>query len=344
MPFDVDGWVRDRFAIYNAEGGKAYERGVRKIDCPFCGDTEGHGWVNTRSGVLKCFRVDCEAHGRGIDIIEAVRAYDGFTTRTEAILSLRQEFPPLNIEYDPVPDRFVDWCELPKEMSTIEAGMQARSPFASRAVAFAKKQWGVPVDVLMRFGCGYCVSGRFANRIIFPIKMGGRLVGFQGRVFFDGEPRYLTSRHGARGDQWAECGRPADAMLFNLDAVQVGGRVLLVEGLGDTLAWEHRRTTTLDGTPAVAILGSAFGFEKATLLMARQPKVVVVGLDTGATEASNETVALLQAWGADVEIGTWVGAGKDPGEGAELRCENAGGRVERVRRILRQKGRHYEKG
>jgi hypothetical protein len=341
--FDVEAWVRSRFVVRNADGGGGYDRGFLKVDCPFCDDSAGHGWVNVLMGWMKCWRPGCPA-SEGLEIVEAVRRVEGFTTQTEARLFLRREFPATGL--DPLPPKppaaYDDWCRLPKEFRPIP---KSGSPYWTRtggsmlldeAVAFARKQWGVGPATLARHGAGYCWSGRHAWRLILPVVMGGAVVAFQGRSYRGGEPKYRTSKWGSWDDRDAECGRPAEALLFNLDQVTEGCDVTLVEGPGDAMRQTadaargdsgEKPREDVGGRPAlvgrdsvaVALLGTALTDEKAALLAAKAPGRVIVAMDAEpeAEARGRRHVEVLRAWGVEADLGRWVG-GKDAGEGAAL--------------------------
>lgn len=216
--FDVDAWAQATFAVHNADGGRGYERGVRVIDCSFHDDRTQSAWVNVVTGWVACFNPACDAHD-GMNAVEAIRRLQGFRTWTEALHWARREFPATGLEMPSVPPlpAYKDWCELPQGVRPIPATGAAywtrtRPSFLLDEVrAFAKRQWGLSVADLVRWGCRYCFAGRYAWRVVIPITMGGRLVAFQARSYRNGEPKYLTSKFGKWGEPGAECGRPAEA-------------------------------------------------------------------------------------------------------------------------------------
>src|SRR3990167_6231283 len=123
-----------------------------------------------------------------------------------------------------------------------------------------------------------------AWRVIIPITVGERCVSFQARTFRRAEPKYLFARHLPIGTLQAECGRPAAACLFNIDAVHEGDDVLLEIGPGDVMALWSLASRVATSIP-VGILGQALTPEKLTMLVQKRPRLVVVGLDQGGAEA-----------------------------------------------------------
>jgi hypothetical protein len=247
---------------------------------------------------------------------------------------------------------YEDWCELPPSSPIVEQPGRRPSAIYDMARAFLKRQWGLSTRDAEQWGLRYCVRGYHAWRIIIPITMHATVVGFQARSFRGGEPKYVTSKYGLRGEPFAECGRPAEALLFNIDAVQEGDDVILVEGAGDAMALDRntsrRRPGAEDseagctaGSPdlsaegptgtsssgqsserpvPVALLGLALTEEKAALFAAKQPGRVIIATDAeaDAQRRGREMAQMLRAWNnIDVAIGQWVG-GKDAGAGAQL--------------------------
>jgi hypothetical protein len=204
---------------------------------------------------------------------------------------------------------------------------------------FAAKQWNLSADALGRWFAGVCLRGRYTYRVIIPITMGQTLVAFQARALGSAEPRYLTSHFGMHDDKNAECGRPAEAILFNYDALQPGDHALLVEGVGDAMNWHERPTVnvaSLDVVAArfadpesltapmirpvrsVALLGTTLTDEKAALLCAKSPATVTLALDPGVPQETRLRLqGDLRAWGFIVREGIWLDA-KDAGAGASL--------------------------
>jgi hypothetical protein len=341
--FDLHAWAVARLGIRNLDGGRGYERGVRLVSCPLCDDAEldrGRGWINVNRKYCGCMNAGCPVE-EGVPATEYVRRVEGYRTRTEALGMLLRDYPDFSVPVAP-PTRlaaYADWCELPPSTLITEHPGRAPSLLYDESRAFIKRQWGLTARDAERWGLRHCVHGRHAFRIIIPIMLGGQLVGFQARTFRHAEPKYLTSVYGVYGERGAECGRPTEALLYNLDAVTEGCDVILVEGAGDVMAFDREESRRRSGATAgeagfgagseqvgehdqavaVAILGLALTEEKAALLAAKKPGRVIIATDAerDAQARGRKMLDILVLWGLDVTTGNWVGA-KDAGAGARL--------------------------
>lgn len=302
--------------MLNDGGGRGRDRGVLVFDCPLCQDSRGRGWASAPGFVVGCFNAGCVANGRDDRLeggaVEFVRLLEGLRSRGEAWAFLHREYPRRSWRRSVQAVEYQDFVRYPKDVRWL---WSAASPIMHEAMVFARHQWGVSGSDLQRWGVGLCVSGRYAWRLVIPLVMGARPVGFQARTFRNGEPKYLFARSGPPNDSSAECGRPASACLFNYDVVREGEDLVLVEGAGDVMGWSERG----DGTPTIALLGQAMTPEKLALIAAKRPRRAVVALDAGAAERRRalDHVADLEAWGVSATIGAWEGA-KDAGAGARL--------------------------
>jgi hypothetical protein len=315
---DLDSYLRSRVAILNESGGRSYENGIRAFDCPYCDDTKGRGWLNIVYWTAGCFNAGCPACKR-VDggAIEWARAAEGFDTRTEVIIYLKNTFPGTGFEaiLPAPPAQYDDFCRFPSDMrpflpSTVAPMVQL--PFEK----FVKRQWPVlDVNDLIEAGAGYCLRGDHAWRIIFPIVMGSVPVGFQARTIYEagGATKYLTSRYGPRTDPGAECGRPQAAMLYGADTLAPGDEAVVVEGIADVLAGRK------SGLKTVAPLGIHLTGEHLGILAKARPKRVILAIDTGPVEdtAREDHVTSLEAWGIHAAPGRWEGA-KDAAAGGKL--------------------------
>jgi len=113
----------------------------------------------------------------------------------------------------------------------------------------------------MVYRLGFCLSGRYAGRLILPAHQFGALAFFQGRAMGDSFPKYLSPS-----------GRRASGVVFGLDEAIGVSEVLVVEGPLDVLTLAQR------GYNAVSLLGKELsiaqagilrraGFDRAVLLM-----------------------------------------------------------------------------
>ena len=336
---DLERFVRGAVSIRNDGGGRGFDQGIRAYDCPLCRDSKGRGWVHLGSWAVGCFNLGCPASPR-LDggAAELARRLLGLASRLEAWRDLERRFGgAATVAYAPAPTRGPDFCNFPREMRRFEV---AGSPMQAVFEAFIDRQWGLRPEDAREWGLGWCLTGRYAWRVIIPVVMGGAPVGFQARTVATtldkppddpvaellGRAKYLTSSKVASTDRPAECGRPAASMLFNLDSLPREGEALLVEGAGDAMRW-HRGERGRSPT-AVAILGTALTPEKISLLVERGPERLVGALDEepGTRGRALDHAESLRAWGFSVAAGRWIG-GKDAGSGASLEVADETGGV-----------------
>lgn len=278
--------------------------------------------MNVLRGTAGCFNSGCpaEPYVQG-GALEFVRAIEGLDGMMQTLHFLRTHYPSVYEKAKPAPVlEYNDFCILPKEMRGFS--LYATPPLLQMGFEnFAEKKWGLTVLDLHNARAGWCIDGRYAQRIIFPITMGGAVVGFQARsILGESKAKYLTSSHEVTDGRDAECGRPAEAMLYNLDTVQPGSTVVLVEGIADVLTVRRR-----EGRRAVGVLGTRFTTEKLALLKRADPARVIVAFDAEAeTEgASERAIRDLISWSISASLGSWKGA-KDAGGGGTLEIKDLG--------------------
>lgn len=324
---DLEAYIRSRVAVLNTEGGRGYDIGVRIFDCPMpgCGDSKGRGWFNVQWGAAGCFNAGCMADPK-VQGLEWIKELEGIASKGQTVSYLLASFPARGPKLPPTPPKetYQDFCNFPSEMRRFK--LDPGSQFQLMFEKFAQQQWGLNLVQLMDAEAGWCVTGYYAWRIIFPVIMGGRPVAFQARTMKGAEAKYLTSRYVGTEKHPAECGRPAEAILYGLDEIRQGEEVVLVEGIGDVLGCKRQNRK------GVGLLGTQLTSEKLALLRAKKPGRVVAALDAGedTSEATQEAVRGLLAWGMDAVPGTWAG-GKDAAAGGllELQVPGIAGQVAR---------------
>lgn len=309
---DLEAYLRDRVAIKNLNGGRGYTSGIRTFDCPWCGDRKGRGWMNVVFGTAGCFNAGCDACPR-VDggAVEWARAWENERTRGETIAFLRAKYPGSPVLAKPIPlPAYKDFCLFPQEMRRFRLDPSQLQLMFEK---FAVQKWNLRLSDLMGAGAGWCVQGRLAWRMIFPVLMGHRPVGFQARTIKAAEAKYLTSRHGKEGEKDVECGRPAEAMLYGLDDVPPGAEIVLVEGIPDTLCARKL------GLWSVGLMGTILTAEKLSMIVAARPSKIVVALDDEPETASvaADVIENFLSWGIPAEEGNWIGS-KDAGGGGKL--------------------------
>lgn len=320
---DFDRYLPTVVSILNEDGTRSYDEGIRVFNCPICGEDRGRGWASLERRSAGCFNAGCDAEPR-LDggLFAWVQRVEQLADVETAILFLRAKYlaPEGGVRRGrrAAVVAYTDWCRwpVPQSYSFRESG---RSMSARPFVRFAVRQWGLGLTDLETADAYFATSGRHADRILFPVRdHDGVVIAFQARTIVGADPKYRTSQHGTADDPNAECGRPAEALVYGLHWVGAGGLglrpVVLVEGIGDAL--RIYRVAQWVGVP-IALLGVQLSDEKAALVTALHPPRVIVALDQDAEVRAREYALLLAQWGVEVGIGTWAG-GKDAGSGAQL--------------------------
>lgn len=203
-----------------------------KICCMFC-EQRGHGpdrkfrlGINIATGQAHCFKCGWKTG----DIYRLIAKATG-----QRVSQPYKRKPQANEEVDP---------ELPEGFQLIWTGDKQLDTgiIRRRAVDYLLRR-GVTRDQARRHKIGFCGTGRYAFRVVFPVYDGKKLLTFIGRDFTGkAEPRFLNLR-GAKP-------------LYNLEALhRVEGTCLVVlyEGVFKVLAGELAYPTAVH----MATLGSS---------------------------------------------------------------------------------------
>lgn len=237
--------------------------GWYRANCPVCISRRGSpdkrlSWgYSAETGWWHCFR--CGASGS----LTAVVPHSKVIRKREAVIT---EVP------------------LPPEFRMLEIADSSDDPFARLDAATGPTDFlamrGIPLGLARTIGTGACFSGRYRNRVIFPVRSHGRTLGFVARSFRRGKTQipYLYPEGMSRG-----------SVLFNQDALgeRTSIPVLVVEGVLDALPY---------WPDAVACLGKPSEEQVRMLLRARRP--VVMCLDGDAWRLGFRVASRLQFDGA----------------------------------------------
>lgn len=276
-------YLEDRFGASTGDSDEI------QFHCPFCLDKLGDEssdrkfWVNIVTGKCFCFR--CET---GYSKLEPFfRALNGGSLKMVELAIIRGEFkPPLQgletIVKQKLNEKTDDGVvvlnpallkpqKLPKEYLPLSSCQE--SPLRRHGYNYFTKVRKLDPALIDIFKVGYCVSGRFAGRLIFPVFQGGKQV-------------YFTTRF--CGNHFAKSLNPdnldgyhrRDSCLLNYDNVVGRLRVCVSEGPISVCA--HRNP------PAVGLMGKIISETQIQLLEALIPKglrELVISLDADAGRA-----------------------------------------------------------
>lgn len=251
--------------------------------CPFCIDREGSEsdgrklWVNFDKGAMHCFRCD---YGRR-DWLQFFRDLNGGSLRHEEIELCRGEITPprthedmasavFNILYGAEPEaQELVPVALPPDMQPLapHARLKTKPIHLRRAFKYLTGR-GVTSKQIVQHDLGFCVSGRYAQRVIFPVRQNGRQVYFTNRYC---GTHLLKSLNPEK----TEGAYSRDHCLLNYDNVVGKAQIAVTEGPFDMMAYDH----------AVALMGktiSATQVDLLTALVAHGLEEVIVSLDAEA--------------------------------------------------------------
>lgn len=115
---------------------------------------------------------------------------------------------------------------LPKEMRPITFPAQGfGEPFAD----YLRYKRRLSVDVIERSGAGYCLTGDYAGRVIFPIFLGSELLFFTTRIIRSNVLAKVV-----------HCPKPKDGIIYNIEEAMRAEHVYIGEGVFDALSIPSR--------------------------------------------------------------------------------------------------------
>ncbi|MFH0960997.1 MAG: DNA primase [Pseudomonadota bacterium] len=308
------------------KAGKDY-RGV----CPFHGDKDPSLFVSPQKNIFHCF--GCAVGGsvfnfimriENLSFVESVKLLaqrygvrldweDGYPAREDSrerlfkILELGRSYFVQSLNEAPEATNYI-----------LERGITSEW-IQQLGLGFAPDQWdglcnrllalGAPTQEALSAGLirkktsgGY--YDYFRSRIMIPIRgLNGELVAFGGRIFGEGEPKYLNSPE-------SEIFRKKN-ILFGLeaakDSIKKTGFVILVEGYFDQISLRIRGIENV-----AAPLGTSFTGEHAKLLKRFSERVITIfDGDEAGIRAVKRSMPILLAEGFEPEC-VILNEDKDP--------------------------------
>lgn len=218
---------------------KKSTNGWYRFSDPFDNHTDNSMAVNFGAGLVKGFRTgytntiqkfieDYEKLGNGLDVLKLVESYN------------ERDYEEITEKVHKVPDDYVaEWPE-------------AFIPFdvPHRMVVRYVRSIGLNYDELADKSFGYCLEGRYKNRIIIPVFIDGYLKYFQGRGFRN----YVFPKYLFPSKEEVLIGK--SQLFYNQDALMRHRKIYLAEG------WACAETMG----NAVASFGWKYSLTQKTLL------------------------------------------------------------------------------
>lgn len=308
--------------------GKDY-RGV----CPFHGDKDPSFYVSPAKNIFHCF--GCAAGGsvfnfimkmENVTFVEAARLL-AERYGVQLVLETRTGLPEGSKE------KIFKALDVAHKSFTqnLAAQQQARDYLRDRGISdswidtlglgFAEDSWDSTLSTLVKAGIGLTEAvgagllkqrsgggyyDYFRSRIMIPIHdLNSRLIAFGGRIFGEGDPKYLNSPESAVFKK--------KYTLFGLDSaketIRKTGRAIIVEGYFDQIALRVNGVENV-----VAPLGTALGNAQIKLLKRFAEKITVIfdGDDAG-IRALKRSIPLFVSEAVDADC-VVLTQDKDPDE------------------------------
>ncbi len=276
-----------------------------RVNCPYCNDTRGRLWINHLWGVPNeitnsrntwlavCYNEDCLAdYNRVQALYNKLYSFQNLNQRGASIPIVQGEIEETVLTEAPLPGLVIPLTRLQPNDPTYKY-LQSR-----------KLDINYLVDT---FDVSYCISATEGyypanNRIVIPIKMHGKLVGWQCRYPQDvdfkltGIPKYYTKP-----------GMAKRLVLYNFDNATQCPYVVVTEGPTDV--WNV-------GKNAVAILGKKPSVQQLRLLCDYWADgAIVILLDGDAWDATEDFANKLVEGGYTGRVVTMkLPEGKDPSD------------------------------
>lgn len=321
MPLTVDiADLLDRLGVPYVEDGPNVPRGEVGIKCPFCGDDPSeHLTINLESGFWCCWR-NREHSGRKLHFL--LRRLVPGLTREEADRLLGGAGAGLDAFERHVKERLsapapsaqetAPTIEFPDDFHPIVREGRWRKFFDHLTAPIPKGRGytGPQAKALIRrYDLRACLTGEWAYRLIVPLYLHGRLVGWQGRALGPAKIRYRSHPPGEGTKRG----------VLGYDDLKQGGRVLAVcEGPFDAMRVDFfgRRA----GLRATCLFGTSATADQIARLMELRDAYdeLIVLLDAAALGDALRLAGELAPLGARVK--KLPPGRKDPGELAPDEC------------------------
>lgn len=273
-----------------------------KLACPLCNDHKERMFINRRTYLWACH--NC-----------------GETGNLYALLDRALDLDPIDVyRISRNLDDRVPAVRVAVEEQLPEAVLPANIPLRNPSSPLEKDFWDylmgptrrLAPSEIVEYDMRACLSGRYALRVIVPVRQEGRVVSFVARAIVESYPWSpdfrLTKVLYPPGTRQAE-------ILFNLDRVSGRDELVLVEGVFDAIRLKDR---------AVATLGAHLSVSQMQLLRAHGVRVVTMmwDPDDAGRRATQRAARLLVGNGFGVRIATLAG-GQDPALASQVDLTHA---------------------
>jgi DNA primase len=220
--YDIISFLIDNDIDYY-EQGKNISSEFIGIDCPFCGDTSGHGGIHREKQFYSCWKCGGNRLSNVFTEILNINYYEYKKLINKYIL---EDYIP-EIEERPY--------ENNNNIITLPGGKLDKK---HRDYLVSRNFDPDYLEYKYRLKGTLYLDGKWNHRIIIPIYYNNRLVSFTSRAIYDNmEPRYLTL---AKRDE-VICHKN---ILYNLKNCKKDSIILITEGLLDVMRIGDNTTCT----------------------------------------------------------------------------------------------------
>lgn len=218
-------------------GGKWETPDEYSMACPYCGDakTHTHFFINVRKKVFHCFL--CSESGSLRKLMHDQAALMATAqVRYSPIQPKEQVAPVEKTEFE---------CFRPLADRSPESDV----PLRAKALEYLHNRGITDIEIFM-YNIRYAATGRYAGRVIIPIREAGATVCFSARAFVPGiEPKYLFPRRG-------ETLLSTSESIFNYDSLEAAAlipqTIVITEGIYDAIAVERMRREGVVGVSTLS--------------------------------------------------------------------------------------------
>lgn len=274
-------YIEERLGI-TRRAGSSGDREYVIPECPECGDTKGHFYVNIDKKLFHCYK--CGFAGTLTKLVARIEGISEHQAKEMLMDQLRPvttkaitEIIAMAIQVKrkakgkketaidvPLPDEFIPcFNKKTKQLS----------------VPVYLKQRDVNPQTLAYFGVGYAGSGPYKGTVIWPIHTGESRT-FVARVAGDVKGRKYLYPENA----------PIGRFVFNYNKVKIGEKLIIAEGAMDVMRlW-------LYGYNAVGLLGKNMTNHQLRLILMLNPSDVVIMLDNDALDQANKLASAISGF------------------------------------------------
>lgn len=202
-----------------------HSKGQISFDCPVCsaekdmddGDGKGNLEINYYKGVYKCWSCPEENHMRG-GVSHLIRMHGS----KEDIGNYKLIASDLNFDSDYKTTNSEFITQLPLEFQPL---INHSNTYDYKLAMQYLSERKIGMDIIQKFNLGYCMTGKYAGRIIVPSYDGnGKINYFAGRTYKAYiRPKYLNPDTDKK------------TIIFNEDKINWDATIYLVEGPFDHL-------------------------------------------------------------------------------------------------------------